>query len=60
MRVILRCCALVFSGVMLFMGIETLLPQYPNLLGKSTAIVSIIVGVFFGYYGVTGRSSFRK
>lgn len=57
MKIVFRVCALVLSGVMLFIGFETLLPQFPELLSKSTAIVFVIVGFFLGYYGVTGRSS---
>lgn len=57
MKIVFRICALLLSGAMLFMGFETLLPQFPELLSKSTAIIFIIVGLFLGYYGITGRSS---
>ena len=55
-----RICALLLSGVMLFMGFETLLPQFPELLSKSTAIVFVVVGLLLGYYGITGRSAIVK
>ena len=60
MKIILRFFALLLAGTMLFMGLETLLPQFPNLVSKSTAIVFIIVSIFFGSYGITGRSSMLK
>lgn len=60
MKIVLRLCALLISSTMLFMGLETLLPQFPEFLNKSTATIFIIVGLFLGYYGVTGRSSIIK
>lgn len=60
MKIVFRICALLLSGVMLFMGFETLLPQFPELLSKSTAIVFVVVGLLLGYYGITGRSAIVK
>ena len=60
LKIGLRICALLLSGAMLFMGFEALFPQFPELLSKSTAIIFIIIGIFFGYYGVTGRSSIAR
>lgn len=58
MKVALRFSALILAGVMLFMGSEALLPHFSKLMSKSTAIVFIFVGVYFAFYGVTGRSGF--
>lgn len=60
MKIILRFFALLLAGAMLFMGLETLLPQFPDFMSKSTAVVFIIVSIFFGFYGITGRSSILK
>lgn len=57
MKIVFRICAFLLSSAMLFMGFETLLPQFPELLSKSTALIFIIVSLFLGYYGITGRSS---
>lgn len=56
MKIVRRMCALLLSGATLFIGFETLLPQFPELVSKSTAIIFTIVGVFFAYYGITGNS----
>lgn len=56
-KIILRALALLLAAVMLFLGLETLLPQYPSMMSTSTAIVFMLIGLCFGFYGVTGRSS---
>ncbi len=54
--IILRVLAILLAGVALFMGIESLLTQ-SKLLSKSSALIFVLVGLVFGYFGVTGRSS---
>ena len=58
MKAVLRLVALVLAGSMLFMGVETLLPSSPGFMTKSTALVFVVVGIYFAFYGITGRSSF--
>jgi len=60
MKIVFRLLAFLLSGAMLWMGCETLLPQFPNFLSNSTAMVFIFVGAFFGFYGITGRSSITQ
>ena len=57
MKIILRFLALVLAGAMLFMGVETLLPQFPDFMSQFTAMVFVFVGGYLAFYGVTGRSS---
>ena len=57
MKKILRLFSLLLAGIFLFLGLETVLPQYPSFLSKSTAVIFLFVGILFSYYALTGHSS---
>ena len=56
MKITLRVLALILAAFMLFLGLETLMPQFPSMMNNSDAIVLIFIGLCFTFYGVTGRS----
>ncbi len=58
MKIVFKLLAILIGMAVLFMGVLSLFPQFSGFLSKSTAIIFIILGVYFLNYAMTGRSSF--